>query len=455
MKYHLIYPNINTGYFNGVHHGLAQLISILKKNNHGVSLQHISKIPNKKQLLSVIEKEKPDMIGFTVIENQLGFVRQWVEWIKQDLDIPIVCGGVYATLNPEELLSDKNIDYVCVGEGDKAILNKNYWFKHNGGIAHGIPYKFENLDDLPFPDYDLFNIEQMIKQRNGEFAIQVSRGCPYQCSNCSNEALKEAQKGLGQYFHYRSVKNTLDMVEYYKGRYNNINHITFADDVFGINKEWAFDFCEQYRKRFKISFDCNLRVEMVTEELLRLLKGAGCNKVEMGIESGNEYIRNEILNRKMTNQQIINAFENAHKVGLMTRAYNMVGLPYETPERIKETIELNKKIKPDEVAVFYFYPYKGTKLYDICKEEGLLSNKQTTNYVDKSILNMPQITQYQLSRLYNEFYRFVINQQLKDYPIYLRVLYLLVCYLLEGFTMGNEIRIIRKMYIKMANILKR
>jgi anaerobic magnesium-protoporphyrin IX monomethyl ester cyclase len=439
MKYHFVYPDIGTGYFPSVHHGLAQLISILKEKNHEVSLQHITKTPKPQDILSIIEREKPDLIGFTAMSNQMEFVKLWSGWIKEKYNIPIVCGGVHATLNPEEVLSIKSVDMVCVGEGDISVPNRDFWYKRFGSIQKTIPYNLvANLDTLPFPDYELFDVQKMLKVSGGVFPVSCSRGCLFDCSYCVNHALREKYKGLGTYFRFRSVDNTISMLSHYLWKYS-LNHFTFADDIFGVNKEWVYEFCEKYPKHFNRTFDCNLRVEMVTEDLLKALKSAGCTKVELGIESGNEWMRKEVLNRNMTNEQILNAFDMAHKLGLKTRSYNMIGLPFELGANIQETINLNKQAKPDEVAVFYFYPYKGTKLYDVCKEKGFLTDRKTTSYTSESVLFLMTISQKELKKLYNEFMRFAISRRVK-FPLNI------IAYILRLVTFGNEVNVIQRGY---------
>jgi radical SAM superfamily enzyme YgiQ (UPF0313 family) len=459
-KIHFIYPDINTGYIPNVHHGLAQIISVLKANGQEVSLHHVTKEPKIQDIIRPIIIGDPDYVAFTIMENQLEYVKKWVEWIKKycvknPLEMkgvsrlilggepklkPIIVGGVHATLNPEEIF--EFADIVCIGEGEYPILKllqgkkdiKNLWFK--GQPKPELRPLTNNLDELPFPDYSLFDMGKILKKTDGTFAVIASRGCPMSCSYCANHALRETYKGLGTYFRFRSVKNTISMLEYYLLKYPQIKHFTFADDIFGINREWVKEFSYKYHS---VGFDCNLRVEMVDEDLLLDLKSADCSMVELGIESGNEQIRSEVLNRKMTNEQMVNAFDMAHKLGLKTRSYNMVGLPFETAVNIQETIALNKRCNPDEVAVFYFYPYRGTKLYDVCKKRGFLTDKKTTSYTSESVLNLPTISKRELKKLYNEFMRFAISRRVK-FPLNV------IAYFLRLITLGNEVKVIQRGY---------
>ena len=125
---------------------------------------------------------------------------------------------------------------------------------------------------------------------------------------------------------------------------------------------------------------------MIDEELLKGLKKANCTCINMGVEAGNEKLRAEILRRKMPNEQIIRAFDSAHKFGIKTLSYNMIGLPYETPEMIRETINLNKRLAPSNLAIFFFYPYPGTELYDWVSENNYFLKKPEEYLNDVSCL---------------------------------------------------------------------
>ncbi|KKN72346.1 hypothetical protein LCGC14_0411730 [marine sediment metagenome] len=455
MKYHFIYPDIGTGFYPGVHHGLAQLFSVLEANGDEVSLHHVTKTPKPSDIQDAVQREMPDIVGFTAMSNQIGYVKLWSRWIKEKYDIPIVCGGVHATLNPGELLAVDSIDMVCVGEGERAVVDRRFLTKHLKTIAALMdnPYPLiEDLDGLPYPDYSLFDPKVISGARGGTLAVMCSRGCLYNCSYCCNHALREAQKGLGKYFRYRSVDNTIGLLEELVGRHQ-VRRFSFADDIFGANREWILEFCEKYTKKVGLPFDCNLRVEMVTSGLLAALSGAGCSMVELGIESGSEWMREEVLNRGMSNQQIVDAFKHARRVGLRTRAYNMIGLPFETPEMARETIELNKLVNPDEIAVFYFYPFKGTKLYNLCQDEGFLTERETTSYVSESVLHLSTITPRELDRVYSEFYQLVIDRQLRSFPAPVRYLFRVGMAALGIFGRSSAVKIVRKLYMRLFPLL--
>jgi radical SAM superfamily enzyme YgiQ (UPF0313 family) len=133
---------------------------------------------------------------------------------------------------------------------------------------------------------------------------------------------------------------------------------------------------------------------------------------------GNETYRKEILKRKMSNREIIRAFETARNLGLKTQSYNMIGLPYETPELIEETITLNKTILPDHIAFYVFNPYINTELWEVCKKEGFLSNRKSNRFSPDYILNQESLTEEEFIECHQKFSKLSLDQQIKsDYPI--------------------------------------
>jgi len=245
------------------------------------------------------------------------------------------------------------------------------------------------------------------------------------------------------------VDSVINQMELLVGRYP-IKRFNFADDIFGILREWVFEFCEKYPKHFDLEFECNLRPETVDEKLLTALKSANCNQVDMGIEVGNEWLRTKVLNRKVSNKQILNAFRLAEEVGLKTRAYNMIGLPYETVDMVKETIKLNEMSNPTHTAIFYFYPYPGTRLYDVCKKEGYLSDKKATSYVTDTILNLPTISNKELDRLYTKFYSYMIGKEIKTLHPVIKYPMSLFCKGLIGILGKRAIQLIMRLYLRLS-----
>jgi radical SAM superfamily enzyme YgiQ (UPF0313 family) len=184
---------------------------------------------------------------------------------------------------------------------------------------------------------------------------------------------------------------------------NKIKNIEFYDDTFTLDEKRIKEFCERYPKEIGVPFNINVRVNAVNPAQLKLIKKAGCVRVSIGIEVGDENIRNKVLKRNMSEKQIVETFLAAKKAGLKTYSFNMVGIPYETKESIRKTIELNKKCKPDYVGVSIFNVFKGTEVYDLCKKNNWIRKSYSSSYFRDSNVKHPNFSVSQLRRIRNSF----------------------------------------------------
>jgi hypothetical protein len=172
--------------------------------------------------------------------------------------------------------------------------------------------------------------------------------------------------------------------------------ILFIDDTFSLDKEWFGQFCRLYKKEIGLPFGCFMRIEGIDEKFLTTFVEAGGHAIEFGVESGSEWLRQEVLGRRMTSQKMIDTFQLVHAFGIETGSLNMVGLPYETEQMAEETIQLNKKLKPSRLFATCFQPYPGTKLRELCEENGWLP--EDAQFLDRgeSILRLPTMTKEEI-----------------------------------------------------------
>lgn len=399
---------------------IASLSSFLKVKNHQVSyIELVLKKDldefNKSKLLHKIEVEKPDLIGISSYQVTFGWVKQISSFIKSKFDIPIIVGGYHATLSPEEVINYSDIDMICLGEGEYPLLElldriqrgasidniKNIWFKKNGNIIkNNIRPLVENLDELPFMDRDIFDYQKLLNLDGKKrfLAIMGSRGCPFGCSNCSNHSLKEVYPNKNKYVRLRSVDNIIEEIELSAKKYS-FEGVSFEDDTFTLFQDWLEEFCRKYKKKIGLSFKCNARPENAKLENMKLLKEAGCECISIGIESGDEKIRKEVLRRRISNRQIERAFRNAKMAGLKVRSFNMVGLPYETHLSLMKTIWLNFKLSPHQVQTTVYYPFRGTDLGELCYKNKWINFKRQEKLrliANDSILDLPNISRTEI-----------------------------------------------------------
>ena len=199
----------------------------------------------------------------------------------------------------------------------------------------------------------------------------ASRGCPYSCSYCSNHALRRILKGT--YVRFRSVDNVMEEIDLRMKQYygKGLRHFYFFDDTFVLDKKFVTEFCKRYKEKgyhMLVDWNVNVRANLVDNELIRMMKDAGCYQVRMGVETGNEYIRNKVYHRDMTNNQIYDAIEIIHKNKVQLRLYFMIGAPYETIEIMNESLKMAQRSKADEIFFGLLYPLPGTEIRTICEQ---------------------------------------------------------------------------------------
>lgn len=391
---------------------LAAISAFLKSKGHSVRYEELVisgdiSLEHREQLNRAIMEFKPDIIGLSSYEMSFEWIKLITGHLKKNSpSVPIIVGGYHATLSPEEVLAHHSVDIVCIGEGEYPVYElleslkkgeadksiRNLWFKDSGKIIRNtLRPLIANLDDLPFVDRELFTSEN---RKNGILEIMASRGCPFDCTNCANHALKKIYAEKGPYLRYRSPDNVLKEIEYCLSR-EHFKVIQFDDDMFTANQNWLKDFCVKYKSRINLPFICNIRPEAGVSETLRILKEAGCVQVSIGVEAGDEKIRRSVLHRDMPDKIIIQAFRNARKAGIKTKSFNMVGLPHETPLTLWKTIWLNLRLAPDSVQTSVYYPFKGTVLGDECYKNGWVDSgrkKKLKLYANDSILNLPTVS---------------------------------------------------------------
>jgi anaerobic magnesium-protoporphyrin IX monomethyl ester cyclase len=340
------------------------------------------------QVVAALNRFKPDAVGFSVTSFSLSYALKIAALIKQTCpDIPLVYGGVHPTLLPEETLRNHLVDAVCIGEGEDAFKEylgrlQNHqeplgvagiWFKNKAGVIVKNPLRpfREDLDSLPFPNWDYWDQENRLRISN-LFQINVmqfitSRGCPYSCTFCSNSALRVSIPG--KFYRLRSPQNIIEEVAGNVNKYysRGLRHLTFSDETFGFEMQHLQELCALYVKENlagKITWDCLTRVEVVTEEWARTVKKAGCVLVGLGIESGDEFIRQNVYNKKFTNQQIVNAVSILRKNKLMFRTNFIVGGPEDTKKTIQASLGLSRMLKPQIASYFLYQPLPKTTLGD-------------------------------------------------------------------------------------------
>lgn len=452
MKVLLIYPNVVESP-KDISLGLGIISALLKQKKHEVGLIDTTFKITKTEIIKKIKDFNPDIVGVTAATNDLYNAINICNLIKKIKNVPIVCGGYHATIAPEDIIKQDCFDIVAIGEAEYSFLEligsiekgkinynlRNLWFKNQGKIIKNpIGHLNEELDKLPFADREIFNYQKYIDSNRGLATFLSTKGCPFMCTYCINKVLIEKYKGKGTYLRFRSVENLFQEIKQVIKNYK-VKEIEFYDDTFTLNKSRLREFCKKYPKEVNLPFYINARVNAVTKKDFQMLKKAGCVRVSIGIESGDTKIRNPVLKRNQTEEQIINTFKWAKEAGLKTYSFNMIGIPYETKESIEKTIEINRKINPDYVGVSIFNAFKGTELYDLCLKKNWLTNNYSKSYFQSTNIKHPNFTSRQLKQIRDRFgfevykhknkkraYIDLIDKKLTKAPFYARLRSLLI-----------------------------
>ena len=301
-------------------HGVMHLGAVLKSHGHEVSLVLASRA-GVKGLRRLMNDFSPAIVGYSAMTGEHMKLLEINRILKRDYKFISVFGGPHATFFPG-LIKEDECDAICIGEGEIAFPefcrrvnnNEDYWqapnfiVKHNREIIRNplLPL-IEDLDGLPFPDRDLM-YEADPSLASGTHRIFFStRGCPYKCTYCFNKKYNEIYKDKGPILRNRSPENLVDEIYSVQGRYP-LRIVVIEDDTFILkSKDWFRRFCALYKERVRLPFTCNVRANLVTEEIIAMLKDAGLYLVWMSIECANEDISNRVLDRGIKNEQIIMA----------------------------------------------------------------------------------------------------------------------------------------------------
>lgn len=390
-------------------------------------VQHpmLSKIfEDPEKILKEIEKHKPDLIGITVVTDDLHWALKWANRIKNRFNIPIVFGNTHATFHPEDCLKYECVDYIIRGEGEITLLELvqalegklnlkdilGLGFKQNTEIKiNAMRPLIEDLDTLPFPDKDLY-YEQMPYLNHG-YTTMTGRGCPYRCTFCDNNTSSKLYKNsvekTQKWARRHSPQYVVEEILWAKKKYN-IKHIRFNDEDFSYDKNWLREFCSLYKEKVGIPYFAWVYPNTIDEEMAKLLSESGCDAIEMGIQSGAEHLRKNILHRRTKDEQIYDALRALKKYGIRATVDIIIGLPTETKEDLDATVRLLAEGNPWHVYAFWLRYYPSTEILSIAKERKLLTVEQihkleTSQHSRGHIAGGTELEQDKMSRRYHAF----------------------------------------------------
>ncbi len=336
---------------------------------------------------------KPQVIAFSITTAELAFMRTQGPTLRAACgDAVMICGGPHPTFYPE-VIDEPYLDAVCRGEGDEAFpefLNAlasagdtahlpNFWVKKDGRVYDNVVRPLiDDLDHLPFYDRDIYTRYGLYAKKGRDIlyhrVVMAGRGCPKACAFCFNQNYNRLYKGKGRVVRRRSVPHLIAELRVLK-QSGKVRFITLDDDSFTLApRSWLVEFCSSYERAVGLPFKINSTADALDEDLVKRLKRAGCHAVKMGLESGNERVRNLILSKNLSEADIVAAAGLLKKHGIRFQTFNMVCCPEENMNMALETYALNRRIRPDFVWCSLLNPYPGTAIFDFCKQKGWISS---------------------------------------------------------------------------------
>lgn len=399
--------------------GLAYIAAVLEKFGHTVfyldcSAEHYTVGETE----DVLKKYKDlDYIGLTATTPLINNALAIAQFAKNfSPKVKIVLGGVHPSVMPVAVLDNPQVDFVVIDEGEitmrELVEGKDpseilgLYFKKNGQIIKNLPRPLiQNLDEIPPPAYHLLPMDKYYPavgsyKRLPAMSIFATRGCPGRCTFCYRTFLGIVRK--------RSARNIIEEIKLLQKNYG-IKEISFYDDTFTLFKDVVRDFCRIIKEeKIDITWSCFTRVDHINEELLLIMKRAGCHLILFGVESSDEEIL-KTIGKCISLEQVKKVVELSRRIGIETRASFMFGNQGETEDTIKKTIDFAIKLDPDEAQFNIATAYPGTELYNWAKELGYIT---TFNWDDYSMSNVvlslqglsPQKLQYYYELAHRKFY---------------------------------------------------
>ncbi|HOW97311.1 MAG TPA: radical SAM protein [Kiritimatiellia bacterium] len=370
--------------------------------------------PDQGDLRGLVEFQ-PDLVGISFMTQTALRAKELYDILRAALpSAHFVLGGVGPTVEKEAVFERFRPDAVVVGEGEKTlrrIVDGEPLDQVPGVYRTGRPFTpgevIWNLDEIPLPAYECMpDFEKYLCPPGGIRGkwfdagtpmIMTGRGCPYQCTFCSSHLM------FTRKVRRRSVDNVLQEIRRLRNEYG-IEAVHFLDDTFNAPPSWARNFCEALlREPYRLTWGCQVRVNLFDPDLARLMRKAGCVQVDIGVESGSPKVL-KALKKGETPEQTAAAFRAAHEAGIAPMATFLVGCPEETMEDIELTRQLVKRIKPSFSEFYFLIPFPGSELFEQATANGWLKDRsyEGRGMVDRPVMeiNFTMEQQVEIRRAY-------------------------------------------------------
>jgi anaerobic magnesium-protoporphyrin IX monomethyl ester cyclase len=381
----------------------------------------------KRNPLSFLEAElkriRPDIIGISAMMTMARDALEFARMAKAILpESKVIMGGPHATVLPLRVLAAECVDAICAGEGEESFCEmvQKGSFEGVPGFCYSDDSAEEpggreivcnperafipDLDKLPFPAFDLIDMEKYFQNwfqldtvapgLRGT-SVLATRGCPFRCSYCQ----PTLDRIFGKTLRKRSPLHVCEELGWLVERFK-LNAFLFADDTFIVDRAWVIGFCEEVLKRdLRLFWGCNVRADLVDEDMLARMKQAGLRKIYIGIEAYSDRIREEIYNKKISRDQIEAAVRGSRKLGLGIQGYFMLGAPGETRHEVLQTLRWARTLALDDATFNLTTPLPGTYLYEQYESEVALEPEDMDYYRRYAFRERAGMSSAQLNRM--------------------------------------------------------
>jgi radical SAM superfamily enzyme YgiQ (UPF0313 family) len=411
--------------------GLAYLASFLEEKGHEVKVIDCQALDiDHQKLKSEIGSFEPNIVGVTSIAPLTRSAFLAAKAAKEALpDVTVILGGPHATFMDEQIIAEEAaVDFVVRGEGELTLLEiaQNLQDSNKVDSIEGITFRrnkkvirtpnrpfIQDLDKLPKPAYDHFELDRYRLFGKKLLPVITSRGCPFQCAFCV------ATRMFGKAYRMRSAENVLDEIEWLKN-VHGAEAFTFYDDTLTFDKNRLLKICNGMKNRkIGLPWDCQTRVDQVSKEILAQMKAAGCQQVFFGVESGCQKIL-DAVNKKTSIEQNEKAIRMAKQADLFVTISLMIGYPGETRDTLKQTLDFVQRSKPDDVYLCVATPYPGTELRSLVEKRGWKMSSNLDLYDTMTpVFENPELPSEEIIKFRREFYNsfysptYVFRQLLK------------------------------------------
>lgn len=372
-------------------------------------------------LLDLVRERQPDLITMSVMAPYVIHARALTEALRAISDAPIVLGGKFPTISPDEAMDFA--DYVCKGEGELVLIEtyerlkagesldgiQGLWYRNDAGdiVDMGQRRLIENIDDLPYQsvgEANMYFIENDALTTddpeilNDEVWVMAGRGCVYLCSYCVNSLLIPMNRGNGRFVRLRSPDSIIDEILSLKARQPNATAVSFNDEVFGVFDDWTEEFSRKYKKRVGMPFHCELVPKLIKEHNVRHLVDAGMDRMHFGIQSGSDQLRAEVMRRPGKNSELLQKAHMLVGMGVHPQFDIILDSPFDSIQVLEESIDLlldmphPMNLNTYKMQYFPHYPLTQRALEEGYITQDDLDYETLADNVMKSMVFIPKIS---------------------------------------------------------------